>query len=115
MENQEQVTTVHAKFPSYLKESCGLLCETKTNFRPLFQFLCHKFPPLSQRQTRRKFLYPDPAQGMFFPSFRLSRKNTQTREVPAAEGLLPFSRLLFLSFPFGTRVSTDGMDDTDSG
>lgn len=52
---------------------------------------------------------------MFFPSFQLLRKNTQTREVPTAEGLLPFSRLLFLSFPFGIHVSTDGMADTDNG
>ena len=66
-------------------------------------------------KSRQKFLYQNPVQGMFFPSFRLLRKNTQTREVPTAEGLLPFSRLLFLSFPFGIHVSTDGMDDTDSG
>ena len=115
MENQEEVATVHAKFPSYLKESCGLLCETRTNFRPLFQFLCHKFPPLSQRRSHLESLFQYPAPGMSSLSSWSTHRNTRAREVPAAEGLLPFSRLLFLSFPFGIHVSMDGMADTDSG
>ena len=115
MENQEEVAPVHAKCPSYLKESCGLLCETRTNFRLLFRSRYHKFPLPSQRQIPRSVPPPAPAPGRSSPSSRISHTSMRTREAPAAKGSLQSLRRLFLSFPFGIRVSTDGMDDTDSG
>ena len=100
---------------SSLKESCGLLCETRTNFRPLFRSLYHKFPPPSQRRSHLESLFQYPAPGMSSLSSWSTHRNTQARGVPAVKGSSLSLQQLFLSFPFGTRVSTDGMDGTDSG
>ena len=97
------------------RASCVLLCETRTNFRLLFRSRYHKFPLPSQRRSHLESLFQYPAPGMFSLSSWSTHRNTRTRGVPAAKGSSLSLQQLFLSFPFGIRVSTDGMDGTDSG
>ena len=107
MENQEEVPLS--------KESCGLLCETRTNFRPLFRSLYHKFPPSVSEAVPSGIPVSISGTRYVFSVILEHAQNTRARGVPAVKGSSLSLQQLFLSFPFGTRVSTDGMDGTDSG